>query len=285
MNDIMDRMSDDNKNEKFKDDIKKNGYDYYAILGYPNLSEKQKKELDIKDLKKSFNKKLRRYHPDHIDKKNTSEEELETLKHMYKLVQQAGSILTNKEKKLAYDLQSNVISNSGFLNQKNNFENYMNLQKNSFSEKNKEISKLEFEKNFNNLDKLHGADKLSIEKISNDDASRKLEDLLFQREIDELEYKPKNIFENKSFNSKTFNNEFLRNKKKNEKKKNKNQIITYNEINAINSENNFVNINDDYSKLYTDEKNGMFSSLDSDNSEDSIYNNMADKLATTAIKT
>ena len=269
MNDIMDRMSDEKKkNDNFKDNVKKNGFDYYAILGFINLSEKEKKDLSIKEIKKSFNKKLRKYHPDHIEKNKVSTEEFETLKHMYKLVQQAGSILTNKEKKLAYDLQNNVIINSGFLNQKKGFENFMDLQLNNNSEENKKNAKLEFEKNFNDLEKIHGSDKLSVKSISNEDASRKLEDLLLQREVDELEYKPKNIFENKSFNSQTFNKEFLKSKKKKEKKDD-NKLITYNEINALNSDNSFVNIDDDYSKLYTNEKNNLYSSIESSESEDS----------------
>ena len=118
----------DDNNKDLKKEIITNGYDYYAILGFTNIKISDRPKIDLKTIKEAYNKKIRICHPDYIQK-NISKEELISLQHMFKLVQLAGQVLTNKEKKIGYDLKiTTQINGITFQNRKEKFKEFVNLQ-------------------------------------------------------------------------------------------------------------------------------------------------------------
>jgi len=112
------------------------------------------------------------------------------------------------------------------------------------------------------MDKKHGFDrsKLDAPKLDKTEASKKISDLMLEREQQELEYLPKNRFENKSFSHAEFNKLWEKQKRKDEKKKKQTKedrsMIKWDGISAANDAGmngtvDFVGIDADYEDLYS----------------------------------
>ena len=250
MDDIIGRMNENKKKEKVnvEDSLlaktSKDGYDYYAILGFSSIPISERSKIPLRDIKNEYTKKLRKYHPQYRDK-NLSKEECKTMDTMFRLVQISAEILTNKEKRIAYDLETISKKTSGFINQKNSFDNYIKLQ--DKSEQSKARAKLDFDLSLKELNEKHKSFKDKPDEAF--ETNRKLDDLRQQRDIDEIELKPKNIFNDK-FNQINFNKIFekkrLKENKKNGSKINKdNELIAYQDIDAFEGSSGFfAGIND-----------------------------------------
>jgi curved DNA-binding protein CbpA len=264
-----------NKDTLLKKKILQTGYDYYAILGFNNLTQKDKSKLSHKDINKAYIKKLKKYHPDRVPK-DTNQEEKKQLNIMYKLIQEAGDILLDKNKRKAYDLETSVTSSDGYLNQKNTFEKFIELQTNNVTEEGKSKAKLEFEKEFNAMNNKHNLNKYSAIPLTKDDTNRRLEDLMQQRDIDDIEIKPSRIFEEgEVFDKKKFMKAFGKNKLKEGKS---DELVKYDNISAFNDNstvfrNNMVfGCNDNYGDLYREDEfkgNNLYGNVD-DNSDDDL---------------
>lgn len=262
------------KNNRFKNKIAKDGYDYYAVLGFTEKSAKERSKISNKDIIKAFNKQLKKYHPDRIDK-NVSSSELKQLNTMYKLVQQAGDVLGDKNKRKAYDIENSVKESAGHVNHKSKFDEFMKLQEKDDTGEQRERAKLDFERGLADLDKKHGAHKYSTTSMTKDDTNRRLEDLMQQRDIEEIEARPQKLFEEgQSFNRMTFMKAFEKDKIRRKKKRGKrgNDIIPYDDIGAFNDNGPGFGINDDYGSLYNEEKfkgNNKFGGLGNSDDEGS----------------
>jgi len=200
-------------------------YDYYKILGVlPTATHDE--------IKRVYQTKLKKMHPDKIEQTKDN-----ILK--YKLVRQAGDLLTNPNERIAYDMdrQQGTEHLENFKKQKDNFKSFMTLQTNSMTQENKKLAELEFEKEYVKTKK----DKV----IDTDDFQRKIETLELERETQMNEISYKNIFNNKSFDSKKFNKYFEKTSKNDEiTKYNPDNIFAYNDDN-IGTNNNFSLIDDD----------------------------------------
>lgn len=267
------------KDSRFKNKIAKDGYDYYAVLGFTEKTKEERSQITSKDIMKAYNKQLRKYHPDRIDK-DISKNELKQLNSMYKLVQQAGEVLSDKSKRKAFDLEHSMKESSGFLNQRDKFEEFMKLQEQEDTEDNRGRAKLDFEKGLAELNKKHGADKYSTTSMSKDDTNRKLEDLMEQRDIEGLEIRPTRMFaEGAAFDRNAFMRNFEKDKlRRNRRKgvgKRDGDIIKYDDIGAFNDTGPGFGINDDYGGLYTEEKfkgNSKFGGINNSDESDSDQN-------------
>ena len=273
-----DDVSDSSKNgrqskktNRFKNKIAKDGYDYYAVLGFTEKTKEERSEITSKDIMKAFNKQLKKYHPDRIDT-SVSKDELKKLNSMYKLVQQAGEILSDKGKRKAFDLEHAVKESSGFLNQRDKFEEFMQLQEQEDTEENRGRAKLDFDQGLAELNKKHGADEYSIASMTKDDTNRKLEDLMNQRDIESLETRPTRMFsEGAKFDRNYFMKSFEKDKiRKGRKKGNNGDIIKYDDIGAFNDSTPSFGINDDYGGLYAQDTfkgNNKFGGINDDDSD------------------
>jgi curved DNA-binding protein CbpA len=207
-------------------------YDYYKILGVlPTATHDE--------IKRVYQTKLKKMHPDKIEQTKDN-----ILK--YKLVRQAGDLLTNPNERIAYDMdrQQGTEHLENFKKHKDNFKSFMTLQTNSMTQENKKLAELEFEKEYVKTKK----DKV----IDTDDFQRKIETLELERETQMNEISYKNIFNNKSFDSKKFNKYFEKTSKNDEIiKYNPDNIFAYNDDN-IGTNNNFSLIDDNDSSQDTD---------------------------------
>lgn len=259
--------------KRMKSKIAKDGYDYYAILGFMGLKDKEKSALKSKDIARAYNKKLHEYHPDYLPK-GLDKSEIKQKRAMFKLIQEAGEILTNKSKRKAYDLENSVRESSGFLNQRSSFEDFMAMQEKNNTDEARARAKLDFEKGMDELEKKHGASKLGHTAISKKDANRKLEDLMQQRDIEELELKPQRMFgEGQEFDRMAFMKAFEKDKIKRSKKKGRgNDLVPYDNIGAFNDAGPGFNVNDDYGGLYAGDDgfggNNAFGKLDGGSSDE-----------------
>ena len=261
-------------NKDIKEKNLHTSYDYYALLGFNNLLYKDKSNLSHKELNKAYIKKLKKYHPDRIPT-DTGENEKKQLNIMYKLIQESGDILLDKNKRKAYDLESSVASSDGYLNQKNNFDNFMKLQENNISEDSKRQAKLNFENEFKAMNEKHNLNKYSAISLTKNDTNRRLEDLIQQRDIDDIEIKPKRIFnDGEKFDKSKFMKAFGKHKLKHEKS---NEIINYNDISAFNDTETTFGCGDNYGNLYREDEfkgNIIYGTINnsdnSDNSDDDL---------------
>lgn len=155
-------------------------FDYYKILGITHNS-------DIDTIKKAYKKKIIQYHPDKVQPTGT--ETSDTLITKFNLIKKAGEILMSPELKKQHDEE---------LQKYNNVENI-------FIHSN--ISEL--------YDSLNINEPVAPEKHDPVDIDKKYEDILLQREQDDIESLSTNIFTDKKFNVDEFNNFFIKREKKN----------------------------------------------------------------------
>jgi hypothetical protein len=267
--------------ERVKDKIASDGYDWYAVLGFTEKDPKERAKISSDKISRAFTKQLTKYHPDRVG--NVSPEESKQFNAMFRLVQQAGMVLTNKTKRSAYDIEQSVQESSGFNNHKSKFEEFKDLQERNITDDTKQRAKLDFEKGLAELNKKHGADKYSVKAIGKDDANRKMEDLIYQRQIEQDELKPTKIFtDGEEFDRDRFMKAFAKDQYKRSKKNGTGDgVIPYGQIGAFNDMTQTFGINDDYGSLYKEDKfggdnkfgkfnnSGSDSDSDSDNSIDS----------------
>lgn len=160
--------------------------DYYDIL---NVS----KDASQYDIKFAFREKLRQYHPDKI--KQTPEN-----KKMYKMIREAGEILTDKQRRKAYDLEKTCqVYPKDIDIYKKHFDEFIQLQSNA-SDCMKKLK----------VDALPPT-------MTKEEHDRRYDDMLMQREFEETELNNKNIFGGRQFNTNEFNKVF---EKKNMNKNN-----------------------------------------------------------------
>jgi len=263
--------------EKAKDKIVKDGYDWYAILGFSEKDPNERAKISSKQISMALNKQLNKYHPDRVG--NVTPEQTKQFNAIFRLVQQAGAVLTNKNKRKAYDVEQSVQKSSDFGSHKSKFEEFKELQEKNNTDESKHRAKLDFERGLSDLNKKHGTDKYSTTAISKDDANRKMEDLIHLRQIEHNEIKPARIFnEGEGFNRDTFMRAFAKDQMRRSKKRETGDgVLPYDQIGAFNDLNPTFGVNDDYGGLYSqdrfggDNKFGKFSGSesDSDNSIDS----------------
>lgn len=283
--------------KKFKNEIYGDGLvDYYRIVGA--LSSDSQKVIN-----KKCDQKLAEYHHDKIASKlkNLSPVEAKRMKKIYEaqyeLIREARTVLTKSENRKYYDLQKKNADSISFNNKKDSFENFKKLQESKITEENKEIAQLDFKKKSKEMSKKHGFDddinlKQKDYHMDQTDFKRRLEDEKLSREMQDVDYLPKNIFQHRNFNLNEFNKNFeIMQKKKDKKQKDKEgdkSIVQWEGIAAYNdhgaSGNEYVSLEDgSYEDLYKSSKAQDYvhaNILDSDDDESigSLDSDIADDI-------
>ena len=249
---------------------KKTIFDYYKILGV----EPTATQIEIK---RAYQKKLKKLHPDRTEqtKENIAK---------YKLLREAGDILSDPYERKAYDMQKktdNTYKNHD--EKRESFKDFLKLQEQSMTEDDRKIAKLNFERGLAELDNKHGYKKEYHEPITVEDYNTLIKDSVLIRNDEDNELKPEEIFKGKQFNPNKFNKLFEQKKKKDEKrKKNSDGIVKYSgDILAFNDGDDGLggaSVNDydalyaegdynGYSDKYAGIGNGLIGNVD-DNSDD-----------------
>lgn len=249
--------------EKFKSTIKEVEIDYYKVLGVDPKADKL-------EIKRAYQLKLKKYHLSKVP--NTEEN-----KARYKLIREAGDLLTNQYERKAYDMQRNMESTQkDFKNQKDSFKEFLKLQEQHMTEEDKKIAKLNFDRGMLDTNRKHGYDKNNSGIIESDEYNRRLEDMTLFRDQEEreIEMNQANLFEGREWNKITnaeFNKLFEKKKRRDEKrKKTQGGMTKYNDgISAFNdydADSGGVAINQ-YDNLYSegtyDEYNDSYSGINS----------------------
>lgn len=274
----------DPKTRKTYTDLFQGMPDIYKLMG---VSPTESQEI----INRKCNEKLAKYHPDKIapllakvpEEKRSSEKKKLLLQ--YKLIRDAYSTLRDPEKRKYYDLQKKTIDSKNFLKQKGSFEEFIKLQDSEISEQSRKNAENSFKMGFLELDKKHNFDRSGLEdKMTKTEASKKLEDLMLERETQDIECIQPNIFGEKAFSQEEFNRQWERNQRKRDKKgRNRggtdSSMILWEGISAANDvglggSSNFVSIDSDYGNIYStdDQNSSLFASrLDSEGETDSDY--------------
>jgi curved DNA-binding protein CbpA len=194
---------------------KKTAFDYYKILGV----EPTATQIEIK---RAYQKKLKKLHPDRTEqtKENIAK---------YKLLREAGDILSDQYERKAYDMQKK--SDNTYKNhdeKRESFKDFLKLQEQSMTEDDRKIAKLNFERGLAELDNKHGYKKEQHTPITIDDYNTLIKDSVLIRNDEDNELKPEEIFKGKKFNPNKFNKLFEEKKQRDEKrKKNSDGIVKY----------------------------------------------------------
>lgn len=266
-------QSTDKNKEKFKSTIKEVEIDYYKVLGI----EPTASQIEIK---RAYQAKLKRLHPDRVEQTKEN-------KAKYKLLREAGDLLTNAHEKKAYDMQRKMESTQkDFESQKNSFKEFMKLQEQHQTDEDKSIAKLNFERGLADLNRKHGYDKNNEGAINEDEYKRKIEDMTLFRDQEtiEIEANQDNLFANEPWNPDKFNKMFEKKKRRDEKRKTKGGLTKYNDgiaaFNDYDGESGGVGIDqydnlyaegdyDDYNDRYAGIRSGIIGNEDG-NSDDDI---------------
>lgn len=278
----------DNKTKKVYTDLFTGMPDLYKLI---NVLPTDSQEI----IKKKCTEKMAKYHPDKIAplllKVPIEKREIEKKKLMsqYKLIKEAYTTLRDPEKRKYYDLQKKTIDSKSFTKQKNSFEDFIKLQDSEITEQTKKKSDDLFKLKMLELDERHGFDRKKMDEkpISSKKAIKKMDDLLMDREQQDIEYQPKEIFsKGQQFNLTDFNKQWEKMKKlENKKSKGKtsdrdNSLVMWEGISASNDvgiggSTDYVSIESNYEDLYATDKfsNINFADkLNSDNSDNSDFN-------------
>lgn len=246
----------DTHDEKIKSTIKETAFDYYKILGV----EPTATQLEIK---RAYQSKLRKRHPDKVP---ATKENLA----IYKLLCEAGDLLSDPLERKAYDMQRKLDQTSkSFESQRDSFKEFKKLQEQGMTEENKSIAKLHFEKGLADMDRKHGYNRSqSDDKMTKDESKRRTDDLMMLREQELLELSHDNLFEGTTFDHAKFNKLFEKQKKK-ESKKSSSLAKLDNGVTAFNDydgESGGVGL-DQYDNLYAEDNfndyNSNFASIGS----------------------
>tara|TARA_Y100000780_G_C13668533_1_gene411446 strand:+ start:781 stop:1857 length:1077 start_codon:yes stop_codon:yes gene_type:complete len=279
IDDLYNKIKNDN-DEIFDEEDKKSdcsddkeiSINYYKILG---VNENAK----MIDIKKAYKKKLRLYHPDKVEK--TTDNKIK-----YKLIREAGEILTNERKRKAYDFHKDTADrDNDFFSQKDSFKDFIKLQESKMSEEDRKISKLRFEEEINKMNNKHGFNEKETKPIDINDYNQKLEDMLLSREQEEIDFEHKDIFKGKSFDNNQFNKLFEKKKKIG---KNNGMMTKIDDYTSFNDSelNNFSGI--DNNELYMNDNKNMDAGFIDNNSEISFESddeeyNMDDKITSSEL--
>jgi curved DNA-binding protein CbpA len=253
------KATDSKKDKKYKSTIDREGIDYYAILGV-------KANADVKQIKRAYHKRLRKYHPDYV-KDKTDKDSVKKNKEKYKLINEAYNVLKDELKRKAYDTgkKFEATHSKGFDAQKNSFKDFMKLQEQNMTEEDKKLSKLKFEMSHKEMNAKHGYDDSKEDAIPEEEYSRRVEDMMLQRDQEEIDIQHKNLFEGRQFNPSEFNKVFNKQKKRDKKRSKTGGLVTINDNEGIMAFNDgmdsaFANV-DSYNDLYS---NGSYTGV-SDN--------------------
>lgn len=154
-----------------------------------------------KELKDSYRKLVRQYHPD----RPTGDEE------MFELVTHAYNVLINPQTRADYDSFFKVAkqSESDHFKLKSQSDNFFKAQKTDVTTKSKEEMQKEFNKSFDEFDRKHGYDrKLEKDILKSTDLSKLYEDRLMSIEQEDTENLHERLFDNGRFDIARFNAAF-----------------------------------------------------------------------------
>jgi len=229
---------------KFKTTIKEVEMDHYKVLGVESTAT----PLEIK---RAYQTKLKKYHPDHIEQTKEN-------KTKYKLIREAGDLLTNPHEKKAYDMQRKMdTTQRDFKSQQDSFKEFIKLQDQHMTDEDKAVAKLNFERGMSDTNRKHGYDKKNAEAINPEDYKRRIDDMtLFREQEDrEIEMNQENLFEGRSYTPDEFNRLFERKKRRDDKRKMKGGLTKYNDhiaaYNDFDGDSGGVGI-DQYDNLYAE---------------------------------
>lgn len=217
---------------------------FYEVLGI-------EENASIAEIKKKYSELVKKYHPD----KNPDDYD----EALFQLIQRAYECLSNPEKRAEYDFFITNVKyskNNDHIKLKQSFDNYNELQgKKEITEEDLKRAKLEFEKGFGELDQKHNLDRKKLDdvKLTNDEISSRFNDLMLQREQDELDFTQNNIFEGNNFNVSKFNAMFDLYKNGHN---GPGEVTKYGNVSAFNDAGNFTSIND-MNNLYDDDTNTL----------------------------
>ena len=266
--------------DKFKTHVANDGYDYYSILGFKNLPPKDCEKLTTREIKKNFAKNLKTYHPDRVPKDISKEDRVE-YNVMFNLIKKAGNILTDSNRRKAYDMERSISKSSGHENKRDDFKAFMKMQEREMSEEGKQTAQLEFNKGLSEFKIKHGADKLSDTPLTIHESDNLYETFDTLREQEDIELMPTQInFADNKFDHATFMKAFEKERIKKQKIKGNRELLSYDDIGTYADASTFgSNIDDNYGGLYNEGKfsgNNRFGGVsdDSDNSDD--YDNSDD---------
>ena len=239
--------SSDSSEEEFSSTIEREGINYYAVLGV-------EAGADTKTIKRAYNRRLRKYHPDNL-KDKSDQDTVRKNKEKYKLINEAYSVLKDEFKRRAYDTnRKHERSNSkSFNDAKGEFKEFIKLQNQNMTDEDKKMAKLNFELSKKELNAKHGYDDSKEEKIDPQEYERRLDDMKLQRDQEELDIQHDNMFEGRQFNHSEFNKRFERQKRRQEKKQKQGDLVVANDdgVMAFNDgvDSSFASV-DAYSDLY-----------------------------------
>jgi len=249
---MTEKLSDEELFEKMRSKIKFEGYDYYKILGVS-------RDADMSEIKRKYRHLLAKYHPDKI--KLLSETKRKIKQDQYPLIRMAGEVLTNPEKKKFFDLEQKTIKSSDMSNQKSSFEEFVKLQESGITDDSKKKSELEFRKENDKINKIRGFNPDPENKLSKQEITKQMQELLAQRDVESIELAQKNMFEGRSFNPNEFNSFFEKNRRKEEKKLKKKReagdmIVYEDQFTAFNDTGlgNFISVDQDYGDIYNEKQ-------------------------------
>jgi len=220
---------------------------FYEVLGVEPTAS-------FVEIKKQYSKLVAKYHPDKA--KDNFEASL------FELIQRAYETIGKEDKRKEYDFFIKNIEqakNNDFIGLKTNYKKYRDLE--DTQQKDKDTAQLEFNKVFSDFDTRHNIDRSTEkEKITEEEINSRLDNLLLQREQEEIEFSQNAIFqEGEDFNISKFNAAFDLYKNTNDK-----QIQKHSEVAPFNFDNGLNGL-DSYDKIYNDDNqydgNNMFSSV------------------------
>jgi len=268
----------DDKTKKAYRDITNGLLDYYKILG---VSSKDPTEV----IREKGREKLKNLHPDKRElilsklppeQRATEKRKLEI---QYKLVHEAFNVLKDPTKRKGYDIQKKAVDGKDFSAKKQSFDEFKKMQEAEMNEKSKDLAKLTFKEESDLMNKKHGynPDIGKTGPMNKKEVARKFNDFMTERDQQDIEFTPKNIFEHRQFNQEEFNKKWEEQEKKKKKKKNVDgTMILWNDIAAANDTGisggteDFVPVDNNYGDLYaTSEHNPTnFASVDNNNEDD-----------------
>ncbi len=164
---------------------------YYDVFGL-------KYDASIEEIRKKYNKLIIKYHPDKI--KNKEDEGI------FEIIQRAYEILSDDKKRQEYDFYLNNIKSVSQVDHyslKKDFDDYVMKY---YTDTNKEKSQKNFLEQFNSLDEKHGISREDKSRLDADEISSRLDNLILEREQDEIEFSQNNIFT--EFDSSKFNSAY-----------------------------------------------------------------------------
>jgi curved DNA-binding protein CbpA len=234
---------------------------FYEVLGVES-------NASMKEIKKQYSKLIIKYHPDKI-KHHSDKIKDKFESNLFELIQKAYETIGNDEKRQEYDfflknIQS--VKSSDWYSLKTNYDKYKELDE--IKPKNKNSVQIEFDKVFKDFDLKHGIERNKsndkVDKFDKEEITNRLDDLVLQREQDEIEFSQNKIFkEDQNFDVAKFNAAYDIYKTTNDKQIIKHaNVMAYNFDGGNNSNFNDLNV---YDKTFNEdndfEGNNLYSNI------------------------